>query len=75
MTGDVLTCSPGDSVIQILEIMSERRIRHVPVVEDGNLVGMVSIRDLMQHMLKHDAARIKDMMMSIYEKSGAYPWA
>ena len=46
----------------------------MPVVDGGVLAGLVSIRDLMQYMLKHDAARVKDMMMSIYEKSGVSPF-
>tara|TARA_B100000315_G_C14210814_1_gene421978 strand:- start:109 stop:561 length:453 start_codon:yes stop_codon:yes gene_type:complete len=75
MTGDVLTCSPGDLENEVLDTMAERQIRHMPVVDSGNLVGMVSIRDLMTYLMEHDAARMKDKMLSIYRKSGFYPGA
>lgn len=48
MTADVLTCAPGDTVDQLAEIMTERRIRHMPVTEDGRLVGIVSIGDVVK---------------------------
>ncbi|MDP6572280.1 MAG: CBS domain-containing protein [Rhodospirillales bacterium] len=46
MTKDPDTLSPGDSAIDALELMSVRNYRHLPVVENGEVVGMVSIRDL-----------------------------
>lgn len=46
MTPRVLTCAPGASLDELRRTMRERRIRHVPVVEDGALVGMVSLGDL-----------------------------
>ncbi|MEU4802447.1 CBS domain-containing protein [Actinosynnema sp. NPDC023587] len=48
MTVEVLTCSPKDSVDSLTVLMTERRIRHVPVVEDGELVGIVSIGDVVK---------------------------
>jgi CBS domain-containing protein len=46
MTADVLTCLAKDSVQSLMEIMTERRIRHLPVVDDhGRLAGIVSIGD------------------------------
>jgi CBS domain-containing protein len=48
MTRDVLTCSPDDTVDHLAEVMTERRIRHVPVLEDGRLVGIVSIGDVVK---------------------------
>ena len=46
MTKDPDTLSPGESAGDALELMSVRNYRHLPVVEDGKVVGMVSIRDL-----------------------------
>lgn len=46
MTTDVFTCSPQESVDSIAETMTQRRIRHVPIVDDGQLVGIVSIGDV-----------------------------
>ena len=46
MTGDPDTLAPGDSALDALELMRTRKYRHLPVVDDDNVVGMVSIRDL-----------------------------
>ena len=46
MTAEVRTCSAGDQVADLEATMTEHRIRHVPVVEDGRLVGIVSIVDV-----------------------------
>jgi CBS domain-containing protein len=52
MTGKVFTCSRGDRVSAIMALMTERRIRHVPVVEeDGRLCGMISIGDVVKQRL------------------------
>lgn len=46
MTGDPDTLAPGDSALDALELMRTRKYRHLPVVDDDSVVGMVSIRDL-----------------------------
>jgi len=51
MTADVYTCAPGASVHELAQAMTDRRIRHVPVVEDGKLVGIVSIGDVVKARL------------------------
>ena len=48
MTADVHTCEAGDSVSELMALMTERRIRHVPVVADGKLTGIVSIGDVVK---------------------------
>ena len=48
MTTSITTCAPGDAVTDLARIMTERRFRHMPVVEDGALVGIVSIGDLVK---------------------------
>jgi CBS domain-containing protein len=52
MTPRPLTVSPDDDVRSVAELMGRRRIRHLPVVEDGHLLGMVSARDLMAVLLE-----------------------
>jgi CBS domain-containing protein len=44
MTEVVETCAPDSTLDELMEIMTERRFRHVPVVKDGKLVGIVSHR-------------------------------
>jgi CBS domain-containing protein len=46
MTSPVVTCSPGDSVDSVAAMMTERRVRHLPVLDDGRLIGIVSIGDV-----------------------------
>jgi CBS domain-containing protein len=48
MTTSVTTCQPGDELNSLMSLMTERRIRHVPVVSDGRLVGIVSIGDVVK---------------------------
>lgn len=55
MTADVRTCSPEDTVHDLMEVMTAGRMRHLPVVDDeGRMVGLVSIGDIVK-------ARIADL--------------
>jgi CBS domain-containing protein len=49
MTADVATCEPTHAVDDLMRLMTERRIRHVPVVVQGRLAGLVSIGDVVNH--------------------------
>ncbi|HEU0216518.1 MAG TPA: CBS domain-containing protein [Stellaceae bacterium] len=51
MTRPVVTCDPADSVDQLMAEMTNRRIRHFPVVQDGRLYGIVSIGDVVKSRL------------------------
>ena len=51
MTRAVVTCEPGDTVEELMAEMTNRRIRHFPVVADGRLCGIVSIGDLVKNRL------------------------
>lgn len=51
MTAPVHSCPPDASVHSLAQTMTERRVRHVPVVEDGVLVGIVSIGDVVKARL------------------------
>jgi len=48
MTVEVFTCEPGSTVEQLMGLMTDRRIRHVPVLVDGTLAGIVSIGDVVK---------------------------
>jgi CBS domain-containing protein len=48
MSTDVVVCTPTEGVEAIMNLMTERRIRHVPVVEDDRLCGLVSIGDVVK---------------------------
>ena len=51
MTSPVVTCEPGDSVAELMAEMTNRRIRHFPVLDNGRLIGIVSIGDLVKSRL------------------------
>lgn len=48
MTTDVVTCRRGDSIDHLMGLMTDKRIRHLPVIEDGKVVGMISIGDVVK---------------------------
>ena len=51
MSSPVHCCQRSDSVIEVMGVMTERRIRHVPVVENGELLGIISIGDVVKHRI------------------------
>jgi len=52
MTHEVITCRLQDTIKDVMSKMTHRRIRHVPVVEHGELAGIVSIGDVVKHRLE-----------------------
>ena len=65
MTRKVMTCSPEDSLSQAASLMSRYQIRHLPVKQDGRLVGIVSIRDVLEHRIgeiERKAALVMDLV-------------
>ena len=46
MTRTVVTCSPEDSMAEVLYLMNARHIRHIPILDRGTLVGIISVRDV-----------------------------
>jgi CBS domain-containing protein len=51
MTREVYTCEPDDTVAELMSQMTDRRIRHLPVVVSGRLKGIVSIGDVVKNRL------------------------
>lgn len=52
MTRDVITCHPSDRVTRVMGMMTDRRIRHLPVLDGGELVGVVSIGDIVKRRME-----------------------
>lgn len=63
MTRKVVVCGPRDHPNTVVNSMKERRIRHMPVVENGKLMGLVSIGDLLKHLLEHDELEHEDKIL------------
>ena len=62
MTSPAITVGPGEAVIGALSLMTRRRIRHLPVIEDGAVIGIVSIGDLVKYRIDRieaDAAAMR----------------
>lgn len=67
MTAPAITVGRAEPVIGALSLMTRRRIRHLPVVEDGRLVGLVSIGDLVKYRIDRieaEAAAMRDYIQS-----------
>jgi len=52
MTADVITCAPDDGIDKLMRKMTTGRFRHLPVVDGANMVGIVSIGDIVKHRLE-----------------------
>ncbi|CAN5921718.1 CBS domain-containing protein [soil metagenome] len=62
MTRDVITCDPDDSIDEVMQSMTNGRFRHLPVVQRGELLGIVSIGDVVKARLqetKHETEALK----------------
>ncbi|MGE5569986.1 MAG: CBS domain-containing protein [Rhodospirillales bacterium] len=70
MTGEVITITPDHTVDECMRIVTEHRIRHLPVVEGDRLVGIVSIGDLVNAIISAQAATIEHLSNYI---TGNYP--
>ncbi|MDP2156358.1 MAG: CBS domain-containing protein [Nitrospirota bacterium] len=61
MTPSVYCVSLDDTTENCMAIMNDKRVRHLPVIEDGKLVGLVSIRDVVNILLHEKETTIKDL--------------
>ena len=67
MTAPAVTVAPGDSVLGALSLMTRRRIRHLPVMAEGRVAGVVSIGDLVKYRIdriESEASAMRDYIQS-----------
>lgn len=65
MTKSVIGCSPSDTAVSVLEKMTQGRFRHMPVVEDGSLIGVISIGDVVKARIdevEHENSALTEMI-------------
>jgi CBS domain-containing protein len=65
MTTSVMTCEPRDSEAELMGLMTEHRIRHLPVVDDGKLDGMISIGDVVKFRIEAIEREAEEMKVYI----------
>jgi|TARA_B110000240_G_C13157401_1_gene307914 CBS domain-containing protein len=52
MTKNIISCNLNNSVTELMEIISSHKIRHIPIIEEKKLLGIVSIGDVVNHIIK-----------------------
>lgn len=65
MTADVITVTPGDTVHRCMRLVTDKHIRHLPVVENGKVVGMLSIGDLVKAVIDDQAEQLEQLQKYI----------
>lgn len=70
MTAEVVTVDPGVLVEDCMAIMTQKKCRHLPVMNEGRVVGVVSIGDCVKEISKEAQARVQDLTAYI---TGTYP--
>ena len=66
MTRDPITVTPEDTVNDCMELMTEHRVRHLPVIEDGKLIGILSIGDLVKWIISAQTATIEHLTRYVF---------
>lgn len=69
MTAKLITCGPRDNLNDLMALMTERRIRHIPVLDDGVLRGIVSIGDVVKHRMRSlelEASSLREYVTGSY---------
>ncbi len=65
MSSPVITVSPGEDIRRCMQIVTEKRIRHLPVVEGGDVVGLISIGDLLKWVIREQEQEIEQLQQYI----------
>ena len=66
MSDALVVARPGDSVVECMETMTERRIRHLPVMEGEQLIGIISIGDLVKWIISAQTATIDQLTKYVF---------
>jgi CBS domain-containing protein len=72
MTKDVLTCSIDEDIEDVLRIMAEKGIRHMPVVENGRLAGVLARRDALEFLYQQTALDVESLSEWLFHTEARY---
>lgn len=72
MTKDVLTCSIDEDIEDVLRIMAENGIRHMPVVENGRLAGVLARRDALEFLYQQTALDVESLSEWLFHTEARY---
>lgn len=61
MTPDVLSVTTSDDMAYCMQLMTDKRIRHLPVLEDGNLIGLISVGDVVKAVMAEQKFMIEQL--------------
>ena len=61
MSSELLTARPGDGVVECMRLMTEKRVRHLPVMDGGKMIGILSIGDLVKWIISAQNATIDQL--------------
>lgn len=61
MTPDVVSVTPGDDMAFCMQLMTDKRIRHLPVLEDGRLIGLISVGDVVKAVMAEQKFMIEQL--------------
>jgi CBS domain-containing protein len=68
MTDDVVVVSADTPRVDVIDLMREERFRHVPIAQDGQLIGVVSLRDVLRFETRQQAFEIEQLREYVLEK-------
>jgi CBS domain-containing protein len=61
MTNKVVTCLEGQTIAEVMELMTRGRFRHLPVLKDGQIIGIISIGDVVKHKIEEAEAESRSL--------------
>jgi len=66
METNVIYAKPEQSVEECMAVMTDKKVRHLPVIQDGSLIGIISIGDLVQAIISHQKFTIEQLEFYIH---------
>ncbi len=65
MTRELVAGAPDDDLLSVMQTMTDRHFRHLPILDAGNLVGMISIRDVVEALLRQYQGTVDTLQVQI----------